>query len=68
VNGASGSGDTYMRFYNPSGVQVAYSDDAAGCGALSNFTYAVPASGTYLLRSGCFSNSACSGTVAYLLQ
>jgi hypothetical protein len=66
VNGASGSGDTYLRFYNPSGVQVAVNDDA--CGALSNFTYTVPVSGTYLLRAGCFGNSACSGTVAYLLQ
>jgi hypothetical protein len=66
VNGASGSGDTYLRFYNPGGVQVALSDDA--CGVLSNFAYSIPASGTYLLRAGCFSSSACSGTVAYLLQ
>jgi hypothetical protein len=66
VNGASGSGDTYLRFYGPNGAQVAYSDD--GCGVLSNFTYAVPVTGTYLLRSGCFGNGACSGTVAYRLQ
>jgi hypothetical protein len=69
LNGASGSGDTYLRFYNPSGVQVSGSDDAGGaCGALSNFTYAVPVTGTYLLRSGCYSSGSCSGTVAYQLQ
>ncbi|HYO51333.1 hypothetical protein [Archangium sp.] len=66
VTGAWGSGDTYLRFYNPSGVQVAYSDD--GCGSLSNFSYTIPASGTYLIRAGCFSSSSCSGTVAYLIQ
>ncbi len=63
VNGAWGSGDTYLRFYDPSGVQVAFSDDS--CGALSQFTYTVPSSGTYLLRAGCFGTSACSGTVGY---
>jgi hypothetical protein len=63
VNGASGSGDTYLRFFNPSGGQVAYSDDA--CGVLSNFTYTVPATGTYLLRAGCYGSGSCSGTVAY---
>jgi hypothetical protein len=68
VYGASGSGDTYLRFFNPSGYEVAGSDDAAGCGALSQFTYSVPVSGTYLLRAGCFSSSACSGTVGYLVQ
>ncbi|NMO21165.1 hypothetical protein HPC49_28615 [Pyxidicoccus fallax] len=69
LSGASGSGDTYLRFYNPSGVQVTFSDDAGGsCGALSNFTYYVSVSGTYVLRSGCYSSGACSGTVAYLLQ
>jgi len=66
VNGAWGSGDTYLRFYNPSGMQVAYSDDS--CGALSNFSYTIPASGTYRLSAGCFSSTACSGTVAYLIQ
>jgi hypothetical protein len=66
VNGASGSGDTYLRFFDPSGVQVAVNDDA--CGALSNFSYTVPVSGTYLLRAGCFGNTACSGTVGYAIN
>ncbi|MFY0577500.1 hypothetical protein ACN28S_27120 [Cystobacter fuscus] len=66
LSGASGSGDTYLRFYNPSGVQVANNDDA--CGSLSNFTYTVPATGTYRLSAGCFSSLACSGTLAYLVQ
>ena len=64
--GASGSGDTYLRFYDPSGVQVAFSDNA--CGALSNFSYTIPISGTYLFRAGCWGNTACNGTVAYRLQ
>jgi Mucin-2 protein WxxW repeating region len=62
LNGASGSGDTYLRFYGPSGVQVAASDD--DCGSLSNFSYTVPATGTYRLGAGCFDSDSCSGTVA----
>ena len=32
-------------------------------GALSNLSYVAPVTGTYVLRAGCFSSSACSGTV-----
>jgi hypothetical protein len=68
VNGASGTGDTYLRLFDPNGVQVASSDDAGGCGLLSNFTYPVQTAGTYLLRAGCYGNTACSGTVSFLSQ
>ncbi|WP_375772477.1 hypothetical protein NR798_16835 [Archangium gephyra] len=69
VTGASYSGDTYLRLYNPSGTQVAYSDDACG-GTGSNFTYTVPAgtAGTYQLRAGCYSSGSCSGTVAWTIS
>jgi hypothetical protein len=68
VTGASFSGDTYLRLYNPSGIQVAFSDNACG-GLGSNFTYTVPAGagGTYQVRAGCFSSGSCSGTVAWTL-
>jgi hypothetical protein len=64
VSGASGSGDTYLRFYNPSGVQVAFNDDSCG-GRLSNFSYTIPVSGTYRLSAGCYGSGSCSGRVAY---
>ncbi|AKJ03807.1 trypsin domain protein [Archangium gephyra] len=69
VTGSSFSGDTYLRLYNSSGVEVAYNDDACG-GTGSNFTYTVPsgAGGNYQLRAGCFSSNSCSGTAAWTLQ
>ncbi|MBJ6765265.1 VWA domain-containing protein [Myxococcaceae bacterium JPH2] len=63
VNGATGTGDTTMRLFNPSGTQVALNDD--GCGLLSKITYVVPATGTYQVRIGCFANNPCGGTLAY---
>lgn len=68
VAGASGTGDTYLRLYDPNGVQVAFNDDAGGsCGALSTITYSPPAYGAYMIRAGCYSNTACSGTVNVLI-
>jgi hypothetical protein len=67
VTGASGSHDTYLRFYDPAGAQVAFSDDGANCGGLSYFSYKVPAGsgGTYQIRAGCGGSFGCSGTVAW---
>jgi hypothetical protein len=62
--GAASSGDTYLRIYNPFGGEVASNDDACGS-ASSNIVYTVPTTGTYQVRAGCFSNGACSGTLAY---
>jgi V8-like Glu-specific endopeptidase len=70
VAGASGTGDTYLRLYGPSGTQAAVNDDGSGCGTLSYLTYTVPAGagGTYQVRAGCYSSNSCSGTVAYTIQ
>jgi hypothetical protein len=69
VTGASFSGDTYLRLYNPSSTQVVFNDDACG-GVGSNFTYTVPAGagGNYQLRAGCYSSGSCSGTVAWTIR
>jgi hypothetical protein len=68
VEGASGTGDTYLRLYAPWGTEVAFNDDA--CGLQSNFTYTVPAggSGTYQLRAGCWSSASCGGTVVWAIS
>ena len=66
VSGSSGSGDTYLRLYGPSGTQVAFSDDS--CGLLSSLSHTTSQSGTYQIRAGCYSSGGCSGTVAYTIQ
>jgi hypothetical protein len=68
VAGSSGTGDTYLRLYGPASTQVASSDDS--CSKLSYLSYTVPAGGggTYQIRAGCYSNTSCSGTVAYTVQ
>jgi V8-like Glu-specific endopeptidase len=68
VPGSSGTGDTYLRLFGPSGTQVSANDDS--CGSLSYLAYTVPAGagGTYQIRAGCYSNNSCSGTVAYNIQ
>ncbi|HZI14810.1 MAG TPA: serine protease [Myxococcus sp.] len=68
--GAAGTGDTYLRLFTSTGVQVGSNDDYASCGTLSYITYTVPAGagGTYQLRAGCYANNTCSGTVAWSIQ
>jgi hypothetical protein len=68
VNGASGSGDTYLRLLSPSGTEVAFNDDA--CGALSKLTYTVPSGGggTYQLRAGCWGSGSCGGMVVWTIS
>lgn len=69
VPGASGSGDTYLRLFDPNGVQVAFNDDAGGsCGALSTITFSPSTYGAYKIRAGCYNDTACSGTVSVFLQ
>lgn len=63
---ASGNGDTYLRLFDPFNNLVAASDDA--CGLLSSIAFTATTTGTFQVRAGCFSNSSCSGTVAYLLS
>ena len=66
VPGASGSGDTFLRLFDPSNNQVAANDDA--CGVLSFLTFVATTTGTFQVRAGCFSSSSCSGTVAFTLS
>ena len=66
VAGASGVGDTYLRLFDASNVNVAANDDA--CGVLSFFAFTAPITGVYQVRAGCFSFNSCSGTVAYTLS
>ncbi|HEX8434741.1 lectin-like protein [Archangium sp.] len=64
ISGTFASGDTYLRLYGPNGFEVAYNDDSCG-GLSSNFSYAAPAGGTYVIRAGCYGSGACSGRVGY---
>jgi V8-like Glu-specific endopeptidase len=66
VPGSSGTGDTFLRLFNPSGVQVASNDDS--CGTLSFASHTATVSGTFQIRAGCFSSNSCSGTVAFTVQ
>ena len=66
VAGSAGTGDTWLRLYNPAGQQVASNDDA--CGVLSYASFKAVTAGTYQIRAGCYSSTKCSGTVAYTIQ
>jgi hypothetical protein len=66
VAGSSGSGDTYLRVYGPTGAQVAANDDS--CGLLTYLSYTATQSGIYQVRAGCYSSGSCGGTVAYTIQ
>lgn len=67
VTGASGVGNSFLRLFDRSGVNVAFNDDS--CGALSRISYNVAsgAGGTHQIRAGCSANTSCSGTIAYLI-
>jgi hypothetical protein len=71
LEGASGSGDTIVRLHRASGVVEAENDDAHGtCGSLSHVVHHVNAAGQnmpYQIRVGCFRNTSCSGTAAYVI-
>lgn len=67
VNGASGSGDTYLRLYAPDGSHVAANDDACG-GLLSSVGFTATQTGTYRIQAGCYSSGSCNGTVAFTIQ
>jgi hypothetical protein len=67
VAGASFTGDTYLRLFGPALTQVAANDDACG-GLGSNLSYAATVTGTYQIRTGCYSSGSCSGTLAWTIQ
>ncbi|RKH04282.1 kelch repeat-containing protein [Corallococcus carmarthensis] len=66
LSGATFNGNTVLRLYSPTGLQVAFNDDACG-GLGSSFAYTVPSGGggTYQLRAGCFASDSCSGTISW---
>jgi hypothetical protein len=66
--GASGSGDTYVRLFDATNHEVTSNDDAANCGLLSNLSFTAPIDSVLQVRAGCFSTTACSGVVGYLLS
>jgi len=66
VTGATATGDASMRLFGLTGTQVAAADDS--CGLHSKITYTAPTTGTYQVRTGCFANNPCSGTVAYTIS
>jgi len=61
LNHADSDGDTFLRLFNPFGVEVASNDDACN-GFGSNLSYLAPSTGTYYIHAGCFSNNTCGGT------
>jgi len=61
LNNADSDGDTFLRLFSPSGVEVAFNDDACGHFG-SNLSYLAAATGTYLIHAGCFGNGTCGGT------
>ncbi|MBN8473055.1 trypsin-like peptidase domain-containing protein [Corallococcus exiguus] len=71
VESANGVGDTIVRVHDSSGLPVAENDDAFGtCGSLSRVTYhmnVVSPAEQYQIRIGCFRNTSCSGTAAYII-
>jgi hypothetical protein len=72
VSGSSGTGDTFLRLFDPGSANVANSDDdPATCGAgtlLSHLVFTASTAGVYQLRAGCFSSLTCNGTIAYTLS
>ncbi|RYZ42930.1 MAG: hypothetical protein EOO71_05845 [Myxococcaceae bacterium] len=67
VTGSSVVGDSYLRLIDAEGnVELTASDDACS-GNGSRITYTATRTGLHELRLGCFSQLACSGTLAYTL-
>jgi RHS repeat-associated protein len=65
VTGASGTGRTYLRLFDPAGTEVAVGESRKECRGLSTLTYIVPAGGggLYSVHAGCEASGACGGTV-----
>jgi hypothetical protein len=60
--GASATGDTQLRIFDPTNTtEVASNDDACG-GFGSNVSF-IPTSINYVIRAGCFGSGTCSGTI-----
>lgn len=66
VDGASGIGDTFLRLFDPSSIEVAADDDSCGS-FLTLITFTATTTGVFQVRAGCFGSGSCSGTVAFTL-
>ncbi|RKH32871.1 serine protease, partial [Corallococcus llansteffanensis] len=70
VDGANAVGDTIVRVHDSTGWVVAENDDAFGtCGGLSRVVFRTDESAQtaqYQIRVGCFGNTSCRGTAAYV--
>lgn len=67
VPDASFNGDTYLRLFDQTLVQIRDSDDACG-GVGSQIIYTAPTSQILQIHVGCFSSSSCSGVVSWNIQ
>lgn len=65
VTGSTFTDDTWLRLNGPSG-EVASNDDACG-GRGSQIVFTAVTSGNYVIRGGCYQNTACTGTVAWTI-
>jgi len=64
VPGASNTGDTYLRIFDPTNTyEIMHADDACG-GVGTNISFVPPVSGNFALRAGCWGTGSCSGTIA----
>ncbi|MBZ4415857.1 serine protease [Myxococcus sp. RHSTA-1-4] len=64
LTGTTLTGDTWLRLFSPSAVEVASNDDACG-GRGSSITYTATTSGDFEVRAGCYSSGSCGGTVVW---
>ena len=67
--GAACTGDTILGLWsNTVYAYVASNDDAAGCGQCSQLTYTATQAGTFVIHEGCYMDTACTGTVGYVIS
>jgi hypothetical protein len=60
------TGDTFLRVFSGA-QQVAFNDDAAGCGLGSELAFTATTAGPVTLRAGCFGAGSCEGRVTYTI-
>lgn len=68
-NAVSCLGDTYLKlFESNTGSLVAEGDDTEACGTCASISFSVKTAGcsNFILRQGCYGNTACSGTTSVI--
>lgn len=61
------TGDPYLRINNPDGTLLAYNDDSCAAQG-AQFTWTATTTGSYTIRAGCFSSTACNATVTWTIE